>query len=123
MIEEAQISEPEEDAEPDPDGTRITDRKLITQPYDLIIRTLIDQIERETLHLRPLSGRPRFQRHYVWPDKLASLLIESILLNIPIPPCYFAQNEDYELDVIDGQQRVYSIYRIFKNQFSLSRPG
>jgi hypothetical protein len=46
-------------------------------------------------------------------------LIESIILNIPVPPCYFSQNDDFELDVIDGQQRVYSIYRFVKNQFSL----
>ena len=47
-------------------------------------------------------------------------LIESILLNVPIPPCYLSQNDDYELDVIDGQQRIYSIYRYAKNKFKLS---
>lgn len=46
-------------------------------------------------------------------------MIESILLNVPIPPCYLSQNEDFELDVIDGQQRLYSLYRYISNQFSL----
>ena len=96
------------------------DRKLFTQPYDLNVRSLIGEIKEHTLHLRPLSDRPRFQRKYVWPNRLASLLVESILLNIPIPPCYFSQNDNFELDVIDGQQRIFSIYRYLDNQFSLS---
>ena len=105
---------------PDPDTVNVKNRKLFTQPYDLNIRSLLEQIKENTLHLRPLSDRPKFQRKYVWPNRLASLLIESILLNIPIPPCYFSQNEEFELDVIDGQQRIYSIYRFLNNQFSLS---
>jgi hypothetical protein len=80
----------------------------------------MDQIEGKTIFLRPLSDRPTFQRRYVWTNTLASRLIESILLNVPIPPCYLSQNEEFELDVIDGQQRLYSIYRFLNNQFALS---
>ena len=101
--------------QPDPDELPVRDRKLFTQPYDLNVRSLIAEIDINALHLRP-----RFQRQYVWTNRLASLLIESILLNIPIPPCYFAQNNDFELSVIDGQQRISSIYRFLKNQFALS---
>ncbi len=109
-------SEPEKQ---DPDATPIAQRKLITQPYDLVVGGLVDQIKGETLHLKPLSDRPGFQRRYVWPPKLASRLIESMLLNVPIPPCYLAQSPDFQLDVIDGQQRIYSIYRYLENQFAL----
>lgn len=109
-----------ESDELDPEAQAPKSRKLFTQPYDLTLKTLINQIEDHTLHLRPLSGKPAFQRRYVWPDKLASRLIESILLNVPIPPCYFAQNADFELEVIDGQQRIYSIHRFVENQFKLS---
>jgi hypothetical protein len=72
------------------------------------------------MFLRPLSERPQFQRRYVWSNQLASRLIESILLNVPIPPCYLSQNEEFELDVIDGQQRLFSIYRFLENQFKLT---
>ena len=84
-----------------------------------MVTSLLGQIDNGTVHLRHISERPTFQRRYVWPDKLASRLIESILLNVPIPPCYFAQNQDYKLDVIDGQQRIYSIYRFVNNHFKL----
>ena len=105
---------------PDPESIPISDRKLLTQPYDLVVSSLLSQIEDGTLYLLPLSDRPSFQRRYVWTDKLASRLIESILLNVPIPPVYLSQNEDFELDVIDGQQRIYSIYRYANNQFKLT---
>ena len=109
--------------QPDPDETPVKDRKLFTQPYDLSISDIVRQIKEKTLHLRPLSNRPNFQRKYVWTNRLASLLIESILLNIPIPPCYFSQNEDFELDVIDGQQRIFSIFRFMDNKLPLTGLG
>lgn len=87
LIEDKPIFEDEgKEVEQDPDETPIQDRRLITQPYDLVIEALLEQIDRSTLHLRPISDRPGFQRRYVWPDKLASRLIESMLLNVPIPP-------------------------------------
>lgn len=104
---------------PDPDAVPIKERKVVTQPYDLVIESLISQIRSEVIFLRPISERPDFQRRYVWTDILASRLIESILLNVPIPPCYLSQNDNFELDVIDGQQRLFSIYRFIDNQFRL----
>jgi hypothetical protein len=120
-MEKDSVYEQERDEDvPDPDEIPIRDRKLITQPYDLVVESLIKQIKGSTIFLRPLSERPNFQRRYVWSNKLASLLIESILLNVPIPPCYLSQNEDFELDVIDGQQRLFSIYRFLDNKFKLN---
>lgn len=121
MTDEKDLVEHDEDANKrDPDEVPIRDRKVITQPYDLAVDSLVEQIKGDTIFLRPLSARPNFQRQYVWNNELASRLIESILLNVPIPPCYLSQNEDFELDVIDGQQRLYSIYRFLNNQFALT---
>lgn len=105
---------------PDPDEIPIKDRRLYTQSYDLVVESLMQQIREGILFLHPLSERPSFQRGYVWNNTLASRLVESILLNVPIPPCYLSQNEDFELEVIDGQQRLYSIYRFVENQFKLT---
>jgi len=120
MTDERPIYEPDIQSEaPDPDEILIQDRRVRTQPYDLVVEALLEQIKGGTIFLRPLSERPSFQRRYVWTNVLASRLIESILLNVPIPPCYFSQNEDFELDVIDGQQRLYSIFRFLDNQYKL----
>jgi len=105
--------------DPDPDRITMTNSKLFTQPYDLVLSSLFTQIQDKTIHLRNLSGKPKFQRWYVWSDTLASRLIESILLNVPIPPCYLAQNTDFTLDVIDGQQRIFTLYRFIDNRFKL----
>ncbi len=86
MVTEKKVYEDEGVASPpDPDETPVQDRRLYTQPYDFVPTVLLEQIRGGTLHLRPLSGRPTFQRRYVWTDKLASKLIESIFLNVPIP--------------------------------------
>lgn len=109
-----------EQVEADPDQIPVRERRVVTQPYDLGIKSLMEQIENNTLHLRPLSDRPKFQRRYLWPDTLASRLVESILLNVPIPPCYLSQNDAYELDVIDGQQRIFSLFRFLDNRLKLT---
>lgn len=101
----------------DPDAQPIQSGRLYTQPYDLVVTSLKSQIDDETIQVRQISEKPEFQRWYVWDDRMASRLIESILLNIPIPPCYLAQDSEYKLDVIDGQQRIYSIFRFLENQF------
>ena len=106
--------------EPDPDAKPISNVQLFTQPYDLVLSSLVGQIDDGTIYLRQLTGRPDFQRKYVWTNRIASRLIESILLNVPIPTCYLAQLPDYTMDVIDGQQRIFSIYRYMKNHFALT---
>lgn len=118
-IENTVFEEDEDGDTADPSATPLKDRKVITAPYDLAIDAIVGQIKSDILFLRPLSDRPKFQRHYVWPDALASKLVESVLLNVPIPPCYLSENEENELDVIDGQQRIYSLYRYLENQFAL----
>ena len=69
---------------------------------------------------------PDYQRDYKWDDRIASRFIESILLGLPIPYIYIADNyhEDEELDgrveIIDGSQRIRAIYYFVNNQFPLS---
>lgn len=120
MDNQNNIYEDEQDGDvPDPSATPLRDRKVVTQPYDLAIDAIVAQVKSNILFLRPLSERPKFQRQYVWADALASRLVESVLLNVPIPPCYLSENEENELDVIDGQQRIFSLYRFVENQFAL----
>src|SRR5579864_754506 len=90
------------------------DRKLITNPYDFIVQSLNDQIKSETLILAD-----KFQRRRVWDDVKASRLIESLLLNVPIPVCYFAELSDGKYSVIDGQQRLSAISRFLNNEYTL----
>jgi uncharacterized protein with ParB-like and HNH nuclease domain len=60
-----------------------------------------------------LELRPSFQRKPVWTDKQRNALIESILLDIPIPEVYVqvtqAEDGSEEYGVVDGQQRLRTI--------------
>jgi hypothetical protein len=90
------------------------ERTVRTQAYDLSITTLKEQWDNKTLII------PEFQREYVWDNSKASRLIESLLLNIPIPILYFAETEDAEWEVVDGHQRIRSIVEYIDNRFRLS---
>lgn len=89
-------------------------RQLVTHPYDFIIRSLKSQVDDGTLILAD-----KFQRRQVWDLSKSSRLIESLLLNVPIPVCYFAELEDGSYSVIDGQQRLTAIYQFLRNEFTL----
>lgn len=63
---------------------------------------------------------PDYQRRYVYDAKRASKLIESILIGIPIPVVYLAEEDEGIYSVIDGQQRITSFVKYLKNEFALS---
>lgn len=54
---------------------------------------------------------PEFQRFFRWSDYQKTSLIESILLGIPLPPIFVSQREDGVWDVVDGLQRLSTIYQ------------
>ncbi|MDJ0619609.1 MAG: DUF262 domain-containing protein [Calothrix sp. MO_192.B10] len=54
---------------------------------------------------------PEFQRFFRWSDYQKTKLIESILLGIPIPPIFVSQRKDGIWDVVDGLQRLSTIYQ------------
>ena len=62
---------------------------------------------------------PDWQREYVWDRKRASKLIESFLIDIPVPVVYLAVNEEDKFEVIDGLQRLTSWFDFFENKFPL----
>ncbi len=63
---------------------------------------------------------PEWQRNYVWDNSRASKLIESFLIELPVPVIYLAQNLESKYEVIDGLQRLTSTFKFFSNEFSLS---
>lgn len=63
---------------------------------------------------------PDWQRGYLWDTKRASKLIESLLMNIPIPVIYLSENSEHNYEVIDGVQRLTSLFKFLDNEFSLS---
>ena len=63
---------------------------------------------------------PDFQRHFVWKElEKKSRLIESIMLRIPLPVFYFAQDDQGKFQIVDGLQRLTVIRDFLNNKFKL----
>lgn len=63
---------------------------------------------------------PEYQRRLRWPVRKRSLLIESFLLNIPVPPIFMFERDYNEYEVIDGRQRLEAIRSFLGNEFALT---
>jgi Protein of unknown function DUF262 len=77
-----------------------------TDGYSMSIGELVSVYENKEIEIHP-----EFQRFFRWSDYQKTSLIESILLGIPIPPIFVSQNDDGVWDVIDGLQRLSTIYQ------------
>ncbi len=88
-------------------------RRLHTETYDYSIGTIVEYVRSKHVFV------PRFQRGYVWTEPQASRLIESLIIQCPIPVIYLSQEPDERLSVIDGNQRLQSIQKFLDNQFPL----
>ena len=108
---ETEDSPPSDDPEPwDPEQIRIH-----TKHYSL--RHLVDMIDDGDVDLAP-----DFQRHYVWKPQQRWSLIESLLLGIPLPSFYFHEDSSGLLQVVDGVQRLTTIFRyVSKKSFKLGK--
>lgn len=97
--------------------TNEKNKVLNLYPIDYPFETLISRLKENKLHLDP-----DFQRKYKW-DKdgheRCSKFIESCLMRIPLPACYFAERDDSTHDVIDGVQRITTIQNFFNDEFAL----
>ncbi|MDH0435757.1 DUF262 domain-containing protein [Aeromonas caviae] len=67
-----------------------------------------------------IDTSPGYQRRLRWTNKKRSLLIESFLLNIPVPPIFLFERDYGEYEVIDGRQRIETIHAFFSNEFPLN---
>lgn len=87
------------------------DYQITATPNDFNIKTIVDFVESGVVKI------PGFQRNYVWDIERASRLIESLLMGLPIPQIFLYEQARNSFLVIDGQQRLMSIYYFVNGQF------
>jgi hypothetical protein len=80
-------------------------------PNDFNLVTLVSFMDSGAIKI------PDFQRNYVWDIKRASKLIESIIIGLPVPQVFLYEEGRNSFLVIDGQQRLLSVYFFFKGRF------
>lgn len=97
------------------------ERTVKSQMIEYDLETLVKKINRDVIQLDP-----EYQRRHRWPQDYSSRLIESLILNIPIPIIYISQNFDADTEtseprfsVIDGQQRLTAIRDFFNDGYEL----
>jgi hypothetical protein len=98
--------EEEDDDDDDATGDLAAEPQILVSPIDLPVNALIEWIESKTLILDP-----DWQRGYVWKTPRKRRFIESMFMSLPIPPVLLFQDKDSKLYVIDGRQRLETIYR------------
>jgi hypothetical protein len=101
--------EPEEDDETE--LYPIDEYDLLASPNDFNVVTLRNFIDSGVVKI------PVFQRNYVWDIGKASRLIESLIIGIPVPQIFLYEEERNKFLVIDGQQRLMSIYYFMHGRF------
>ena len=79
----------------------------------------LPQIRHLVEHQDPINLRPEYQRRLRWNNIQKSQLIESLLLNIPVPPVFFYEADAARYEVMDGQQRLNTIRDFFAGVFPL----
>lgn len=102
---------------------RAKERTVRTQNIEYDLETIVKKIQKGIIKLDP-----DYQRRHRWTQDTSSRLIESLILNIPIPVIYLSQDVDVDAEttdqeprytVIDGQQRLTAISKFFNNEYAL----
>ena len=83
-------------------------------------RTIHDVIRRIDRDVYVMD--PDFQRDFIWPEDKQSKLIESVIMRIPLPVFYMAEDREGRMIVVDGLQRLSTFQRFVKDELRLKLP-
>jgi len=88
-------------------------RQIFPTRIDLPWLTLKTQIEEQ------INLRPDFQRRDRWNNEKRSRFIESVIMNVPVPPVFLGEEEYGKYVVLDGRQRLTAAYKFLSNELRL----
>ena len=86
--------------------------KISSWGADLSFRELISRYEDNEL------VKPELQRNYVWDKAEASRFVDSLLLGLPVPSIFLAKTDDERMLIVDGYQRIMTVYDFIRGIFS-----
>lgn len=104
-----------DDVPDEEEGTSITEYDITASPNDFNVLTISSYLDAGSIVI------PSIQRFYTWDIKRASKFIESLILGLPVPQIFLFEEKRSRLLILDGQQRLLSIYFFTKMRFP--RPG
>lgn len=89
-------------------------RELVTSIVDYNLATLHELVQDKTIDLSP-----SYQRRDRWDNARQSRLVESFLMNVPIPPIFLNEDEYGKYSIIDGRQRLSAVYSFLSGNLEL----
>lgn len=89
-------------------------RELLTSTLDYNLEGLTNLISERVIDLAP-----KYQRRFRWDDVRKSKLIESFLMNVPVPPIFLNEDDFGKYSVIDGKQRLSAIHEFMTGKLTL----
>lgn len=122
VIEESEDSSEQQAVDSPVASDEDVENQLGSQPFRVVYQTnnfLLPQIRDLIVDGDDVNLRPEYQRRLRWTNIQKSLLIESLLLNVPVPPVFFYENDLARYEVMDGQQRLNAIKEFLSNGFNL----
>lgn len=107
----AQAEDVELETEEEADETPFVEFDISVSPADPTLELLASKVGKKEIIV------PFYQRKYVWKIEQASRLIESFLMGLPVPQVFLYVNDEDQLEIIDGQQRIMSVKYFFDGYF------
>lgn len=89
-------------------------RELLTSVVDYNLQGLTDLVTDRAIDLSP-----SYQRRLRWDERRQSRLIESFLMNVPVPPVFLNEDQYGSYSVIDGKQRITTIHDFMRGKLKL----
>lgn len=93
------------------DETPFVEFDISVSPADPTLELLANKVQTQDIIV------PFYQRKYVWKIEQASRLIESFLMGLPVPQVFLYVNDEDQLEIIDGQQRIMSVKYFFEGYY------
>ena len=94
-------------------------KKLSSGEYNLVIDQARYPLAALPVIFKSYNLNPDYQRNKVWDSQRKSRLIESLIMNIPIPPIFLYEISPSKYEVMDGLQRISTIIDFLNNKFKL----
>jgi Protein of unknown function DUF262 len=91
--------------------------RILQERNDFFLPQIRDFVQKK----RWVNLRPEYQRRRRWDQSKQSRLIESLLMNVPVPPIFLYETDLSRYEVMDGQQRLISIIDFYDNKLELKR--
>lgn len=92
------------------------ENRVTQERNDFLLPQILDFVREK----KWMNIRPEYQRRLVWDRRKKSLFIESLLMNIPVPPVFLYENDLNRYEVMDGQQRLNAILEFYDNTLVLT---